>query len=168
MLAGSKIRTISTKVKECGNDTKILYNLVNNITGRVNVNPMPPGKSYENLAEELADYFLNKINKIRDDPANCPTYSPSSTCTHEISCFNSVTEEEVKKQIRSMPTKSCDSDTISKKLFKQCIDKLGPVITSIVNLSLTEGKFTEDWKSAIVRTMLKNHGQILFQRTTDH
>ena len=158
MLAGSKIRTISTKVKECGNDTKRLYNLVNNITGRVRVNPMPPGKSDENLAEEFADYFLNKINKIRDDLANCPTYSPSSTCTHELSCFNSVTEEEVKKQIRSMPTKSCESNTISTKLFKQCIDKLGPVITSIVNLSLTEGEFTEDWKSAIVRPMLKKHG----------
>ena len=35
ILAGSKIRTISAKVKECGNDTKRLYNLVNNITGRV-------------------------------------------------------------------------------------------------------------------------------------
>ena len=81
MLAGSKIRTISEKVVGCGSDMKKLYNLVNNITGRVKINPMPPGKSDKLLADEFADYFLSKINKIRDDLASCPTYLPLSKST---------------------------------------------------------------------------------------
>ena len=157
LLAGSnKIRSITAKVEECGFDMTKLYNLVNNITGRVKANPMPPGKSDQALAEELVDYFLCKINKIRDDLAGSPTYAPSYRDTEELCLFQSMTKEEVIDIIRSMPTKSCKSDTIPTKLLKQMLSKLGSVITSIVNLSLSPGTFAKEWKSAIVRPLLKN------------
>ena len=49
-----------------------------------------------------------------------------------------MNEEEVVKIIRSMPTKSCETDAIPTMLLKQILDKVGGTITSIVNVSLTE------------------------------
>ncbi len=51
---------------ECGNNTKNLYSLVNNIKGVKKQNPMPENITDENLAENFADFFLNKVLKIRD------------------------------------------------------------------------------------------------------
>lgn len=158
MLAGSKIRTISEKVVECGTDTKKLYNLINNITGRTKVNPMPPGKSDQILAEEFADFFLSKITKIRNDLATCPVYSPSQIVTEQLGSFEFVSCEDVINTIKSMPTKTCENDIIPTKLLKQILDKIGSIITSIVNLSLSGGVFAKDWKSAIVRPLLKKKG----------
>lgn len=157
MLAGSKMRCISDKVEECGSDTKRLYHLVNNITSRIKVNPMPPG-SDQDIADEMAACFLSKIRKIRDDLSDCPTYSPSFRGTEELKVFQPMTEEEVVNIIRSMPTKSCESDVITTKLLKHILSKLGSVITGVVNLSLSSGTFATDWKSAIVRPLLKKKG----------
>ena len=60
MLHVYQIQETSAKIIECANDTKKLYNLVNNITGRVKENPMPPDKSVSSLAEEFADFFIKK------------------------------------------------------------------------------------------------------------
>ena len=38
---------------------------------------MPPGKTDQQLANELAVFFLAKIRKIRDDLASCQAYTPS-------------------------------------------------------------------------------------------
>ena len=62
------------------------------------------------------------------------------------------------KIIRSMPTKSCETDAIPTMLLKQILDKVGGTITSIVNISLTEGVFAINWKTAIVRPLLKKAG----------
>ena len=86
------------------------------------------------------------------------TYSPLQLDTVDFSSFNVMTEEEVINIIRSMPTKSCENDAIPTKLFKVILEKLGSVITSIVNLSLTTGVFADAWKSAIVRPPLKKSG----------
>ena len=37
------------------------------LTGCTSVNPLPEMDSDEQLTEDFADYFLNKIVKIRDD-----------------------------------------------------------------------------------------------------
>ena len=46
---------------------KHLYKLVAKLTGSTSVNPLPEMDSDEWLGEDFADYFLNKIVKIRDD-----------------------------------------------------------------------------------------------------
>ena len=142
MLAGAKIRSLSGKVEECGSDTKKLYNLMN-ITGRFNVNPTPPG--YDKvIAKDMADYFLSKIEKIRDDLVTCCIYSPSPRDTAKLKVFQPMTEKEVIIIIRSMPTKSCESNVIPNNVLKQLLSDLGDVITSIVSLSLSTGIFSSD------------------------
>ena len=65
---------------------------------------------------------------------------------------------EVIKIIRSMPTKTCESDTLPTRLLKQSLDKLGETITAIVNISLRDGVFAKTWKEVIVHPLLKKPG----------
>ena len=158
MVAGAKIQANSEKVLECGHDTKKLYNLVNNITGRVKSNPMPPGRTNGDLADEFADFFLNKIIKIRNDLLECNAYSPIPIEVEPLSQFQPMSVAEVIKIIRSMPTKTCESDTLPTRLLKQSLDKLGETITAIVNISLRVGVFAKTWIEAIVCPLLKKPG----------
>ena len=56
---------------------KKLYNLVSNITGMTKTYPMPTAGSDEQLANEFAEIFIGKINKIRDDLDNHEKYTPT-------------------------------------------------------------------------------------------
>ena len=61
-----RIRTdkITEKVTECVGNTKKLYSLVSYLTGSEIENPMPSGKMDGELAEEFAEYFMQKIKTI--------------------------------------------------------------------------------------------------------
>ena len=73
---------------------------------------MPPGKTDQVLADEFADYFLTKIKKIRDDLAECVAYSPTHVDIEPLNQFKALSVDNVVKIIRSMPSKSCESDVL--------------------------------------------------------
>ena len=85
LLMRTKIDVFSTKVSECETDTKKLYSLIRYLIGTTTSNPLPPSSSDEELANEFADYFMNKIQSIRDrldthskysePPGNAPNFS---------------------------------------------------------------------------------------------
>ena len=50
-------------------------------------------------------------------------------------------------------------DSLPSSILTFCLDELLlPVIRKIVNLSLESGVFAEDWKNALVHTLLKKAG----------
>lgn len=55
-------------------------------------------------------------------------------------------------------SKSCELDPIPTFLLKQSMDGVLPVITDIVNASLTESTVPQSFKQAIVRPLLKKLG----------
>ena len=86
---------------------------------------MPQGKGDAELADEFADFFLDKITKLREQFNRTPTYT---------------SEGSYVPQIRSL-----------KWLMDNCI----LFITTIVNTSLLEGVFSNQWKTSIARPWLK-------------
>ena len=66
-----------------------------------------------------------------------------------------VTEDEVSHLIRVASCKSSDLDPVLTSLEKDCIDILLTPITSVVNLSLSEGSFPSHFKSALVSPLLQ-------------
>ena len=66
LLLRTKIDAIRTKVIECETHTEKLYNLIRYLTGTTTSNPLPPSLSDEELANVFADYFMKKIQSIRD------------------------------------------------------------------------------------------------------
>ena len=60
----AKIGIISTKVIDCGSDTRKLYSLVNGLIGLTKHNPLPDNQTNEELVEEFGSFFMSKISKI--------------------------------------------------------------------------------------------------------
>ena len=63
-----------------------------------------------------------------------------------------------------MKNKHCELDIILTSILKQVLDACLPVITQIVNLSLTKGEFCKEWKTAVVKPLLKKPGLDLINK----
>jgi hypothetical protein len=57
----------------------------------------------------------------------------------------------------SSSSSTCILDQIPTWLLKSCIDSLIDPITNLINLSLSEGRFPSQFKTAVVRPLLKKH-----------
>ena len=124
LLMRTKIDAISTKVRECETDTKKLYNLIRYLTGTTTSNPLPPSLSDEELANVFADYFMNKIQSIRDSLDTHSKYSAASGNAPNILAFEPLSTSDVMKIIFGMKTKSCENDPLPIKLLKELLSSL--------------------------------------------
>ena len=147
---------VISKVAECKSNVKSLYNLVNNITGGVKENPLPECKDYKCLANTFADYFIEKIQKIWEALDNQTLYSPTDQEVPTIEEFIQFTEEDIGEIIGNMQPKCCELDVIQPTLLKKLIPCIIKPITCLINTSLSSGVFVVNWKTAIIRPLLKN------------
>ena len=74
----------------------------------------------------------------------------SSVTVPEVSNFMPATMQEVEKLINQYPAKSCGLDPVPTWLLKQRAECLVPIITGIVNTSLADGVFPDQFKTAQV------------------
>ena len=163
MLYASKTSTYSKEIKDCRGDTKKLYKLVYNLMGTSQENLLPDNDNPEELANEFADFFMDKISKIRDSLADKTIYKPSGRTPNgialkEMSEFRLFTQDEVRSIIFSMPMKSCKVDVLPTGILKKCIDEILPCLTRLVNISLRDGIFVSTWKTSIIKPLLKKQG----------
>ena len=75
-LNSSKFKYINDKVRNCGKDSKKLFNLVSSLTRNIK-NNMLPEKS-DDLPNKCMHFFLNKINKVRTNLDTHPLCDPPS------------------------------------------------------------------------------------------
>ena len=66
--------------------------------------------------------------------------------------------EEVLSVIKSMAAKTCDSDPLPSSLFKDLTPHIIDIIKELVNTSLCEGIFVNNWKTAIIKPLLQRLG----------
>ena len=158
LLLRTKIDAISTKFSECETDTKKLYNLIRYLTGTTTSNPLPSSLSEKELANVFADYFMNKIQSIRESLVTHSKYSIPPGNAPTISASETLSTSDVMKIIFGMKTKSCEIDPIPMKLLKEILPSVIEPITKIVNTSLHQGIFSKHWKIAVIRPLLKKTG----------
>ena len=79
----------------------------------------------------------------------------------ELRWFAPLTEKQVSDVITCLKSKSCELDTIPTSIFKLMQPKVTPLITKIVNQSLGDGCFCREWRTAVVRPLLKKLGLAL-------
>ena len=115
--------------------------------------------SDEDLAEQFSEFFMEKITKIRQGLDIHSQYDPPCrqglNYLHE---FERMSSEEVLSVIKSMVADTCDSDPLPSGLFKDLTSYIIGIITELVNTSLTEGIFMNNWKTAIIKPLLKKLG----------
>ena len=97
-----KHQAITKKILGCKNKTKQLFSIVNSITNNKPPNPLPENKSAEEIADDFAEFFIEKIQKIRDQFNNVHELKPQINAIPPLKCFSPLTAEEVQKEIRSI------------------------------------------------------------------
>ena len=137
---------------------------MNHLLNQSTVTPMPPHESPGVLANQFADYFSSKIDIIRRELNHCVPHSllAPGTCSqtkmniNKFSASDSVSIRTVSDLISFCPAKTCVLDPVPTRLLKDCSEQLAPVITSMINLSLSTGTLSSSWKDAIVLPSLKS------------
>ena len=135
-------------------NTNTLWKSINSVLHRKPVKILP---SLPQLADKFCQFFSDKISHLRlslpksnTDPLTYPISPPNLlTSLEPASC------EEIRKLILACPHSSSPLDPIPTTLLVSCIDSLLPIITKLVNLSLSTGCFPADFKMASVTPLLK-------------
>ena len=117
----------------------------NGILGTMKCNPLPECDSDKELAESFASFFLDRIKKIHDNLDSHPLFVPGKRNTPKLTEIRSMSDKEILKVINEMPNKHCDLDPVPFTVFKKMAPYLKSEITTLVNLSLSHGVFTESW-----------------------
>ena len=110
---------VSKSILECDKDSKKLYKLALSLMGAMKENPLPECDTNENLANQFAEFFITKIQNIRDKLDNLPVYDHKGSSPPKLSKFEPLIEGEVRQNIKAMPSKCCSSDVIPTTLLKK-------------------------------------------------
>ena len=148
------MKSTSKKVDECKGDTKKLYSLVRYLTGTKAQNPMPDNTGDEKLANNFADYFIQKIQKIQDNLDDYPKFKPrrNSTIT-PLNNFELTTADEVTKIIKEMKTKSCElglSTNFSTKEGSSLCDRYHHQYNECIPGARSIFRQLEDWNNQTI------------------
>ncbi len=154
----AKIQHYNQKIEATQNQ-KDLFRLINSLSGSPATQSLPQSDNSLALANRFAQYFDVKIENIRKEVETQMSQSteqqPSVTVNQPLNNFTLLTEGDVIKHLSKMKSKSCCLDPIPTWLLKDCKDVLAPLLTSIINLSLSSGVFPSQLKEATVTPILK-------------
>ena len=140
-------------------DTKQLFNMVKSLSSPNQSSILPDHSSDSELANRFAKFFSEKVSNVVSsftDSVPVPAITSSAApYDHELSKFCLVSDSEVKKLIKSLPSKHCKLDPIPTWLLKDTLDELLPVITKLFNLSLSSAHVPESFKTSLLLPLLK-------------
>jgi len=161
LITEAKRDYLSDKINDNINDQKALFKITNAMLHKNTANKLPSHTSSEDLANMFADYFIDKIKKIQSDldivrrATICTVSDETMKRAPQLSTFDVATEIEIKQIIMGSPTKSFTTDPIPTTLFKNCIDTLLPIVTYLINLSLSSGTIPENMNEAVIIPLIK-------------
>ena len=142
-------------ILENSEDPKKLWNSINNILHRFPAPSLPENLSLKTICE---NFFVDKTTIIRSkfpDDNELRNVHPSYDINFLMNTLTLATEAEIKKLIMKSKSTSSDLDPFSTSLLKDCLDVLIEPITSIINKSLQEGVFPNQFKKAYIRPLPK-------------
>ena len=150
-----KQQMITKKILDCGRDSKQLFSTINAVTNNKQINPLPDNKSHGEMADDFADFFIRKIQAIRDELSSGNEFKPQVNNIMALNQFTPLEIKEVQKEIMLMKSKFCELYAIPTNLLKELPPSCIGTITHIVNTSLTKRIFANNWKTAIVPPLLQ-------------
>jgi len=114
--------------------------------------------SIEHSADDFSNFFVSKIDTIRQSTAAAP--HPTINSRHlpipdQLTTFRPVTSDEVTALLKQSPAKHCTLDPIPTWLLKRVGDVVAPIIAAMCNASFTQHNVPNSQKKAIVHPLLK-------------
>ena len=159
LIEQKKIAFFHKSIADCSGDQKAIYQLIKKLANKPTTPIYPESFDDKTLADQFSQFFKTKIEKINalfsDNDVSQPTTVPGRTGNSRYDVFPYISTEELRKFIMSSPTKSCALDPIPTFLLKKCLDSALPILTEIVNRSLSTGYMPKSFKRAIVTPIPK-------------
>ena len=159
LITHSKKKYYNNKVDSASGDQKSLFKIVNNMFHNVSEPQLPSHDSLDELVNRFANFFVTKINTIREDIQNTDTAididNEMKFDKIPLMSFEPTNHEEVRKLIKEAPNKSSTIDPIPTWLVKSCLEILIPVITLVINMSFSAGEMPVNLKEAILKPLIK-------------
>ena len=152
MISKAKKDYLCHNIVNCGSSRE-LFRLSSQMMGKFGDTMLPSNISPESLPE----FFVHKIDKIRrsfepDRPIPTNPVEFSGTAFAE---FQLVTDDFVKTIVQEMPQKSCDLDPIPTSVLYNCLKEIIPIVTSIMNKSLSSGIVPHCFKHCSCQTSVE-------------
>ena len=134
-----------------------LFRVIDRLTSPKNHHSLPDHDNHKELANLFSDFFCNKIKKLQTSlkTTSQSTVQADNACPFSFDEFAQVSEDMVLKVITSASITSCPLDPLPASAIKSYLPELLPLITSIVNSSLTSGIFPASLKHARIMPLLK-------------
>ncbi len=128
LLYETKVAHYNGLIAEAANNQGTLFPLVDKLLHRTSSSPLPSYDSTTDLANQFAEFFNDKIEKIythlsTPSPTDAPNISsPASTFPEPsprstLLSFTKITPQALQKFINKSPIKSCSLDPIPASLF---------------------------------------------------
>ena len=161
MLYKAKEFYYSSVTRNNAHDTRLLFRSIDKLLQRQTEGHYPSADNDQQLANDFADFFTAKIERIREELALRKTglvHSPrlaKTACLSRLSEFDLVTDDDVLILIRGSTIKACKLDPLPATIMRSCYSALVPVFKTVINLSLSTGSMPEDLKIASLRPLLK-------------
>ena len=116
----------------------------------------------QKVADVFNEFFIKKIRDLKENIDQNKVEDPLIKLEIKMNQKNlkfslkTVTEKAVEKAINGLKMKrSAGADSLTQEQMKMGKDELIGPLTKIINQSITEGKFPENWKKAVVTPVLK-------------
>ena len=156
MISKAKKGYLCNKIVNCGSSRELLR-LSSQMMGNFGDTMLPSNISPESLPDKFNEFFVHKTDEIRRsfDPDRPIPTNPVEFSGTAFAEFQLVTEDFVKTVVQEMPKKSCDLDPIPTSVLYDCLDEIIPIVTSIMNKSLSSGIVPHCFKHALVKPLLK-------------
>ena len=157
MIHAAKSDHYLNAITNAGKDSKALFQTFRQLLSDKKVNPMPPRKSQEQNANDFNQFFVDKITRLKarfDEPSNYSLLDGNDIVQTLVE-FQPINLEETKRLISSAPSKTCLLDPVPTSVIKLAASSLSPVIQKIINLSLVNSTVPSNYKTAIVKPLLK-------------
>jgi len=111
------------------------------------------------LCQSFANFFSDKIHRLHTsllfNRIFTTSHVPPPFTPLNFSSFTCVITDEVSKLLSQSPDINCDLDPSPTSLLKQCSILL-PTITNNINLSLSTGIFSDQFKNCSVHLKITN------------
>ena len=144
-----KLSTADTKQVHC-----IINTLLNN-----NTHHLPNCESHVLLSNQFSTFFQRKIIIIRREldlqTGSSVFADPIDISFQSLSTLRLTTQTEISKIICNSPSKSCRLDPLPTWMLKENLTQIVPIITDIINSSLSSGIFPTVAHRAIIKPLLK-------------
>ena len=138
-LVSAKTTFYTKKITECNGNSKSLYKITEKLLVNQHQQTLPTHQCEITLANAFSDFFEDKISNIRKDLDIIENETEHALTQSEFKDLRPTSSDEIRSIIMSYANKSCELDPIPTWLLKQCLSELLPLITTIMNLSLSSG-----------------------------